>query len=683
MGFRRLAVCLLAVAAVQASGPGELDNLYQTNEWFRFRDAVASPDTPAFYRGLAAAAFYDLPAALEILGPIAKSAPEPLQQFEAAMVVQRLYMMEGRRREAETGIPRSMPWIASSARQALEHFRRELALFGHFPDQAVATRQYSRVPYASDGGRDIIISASVNGRQAEFYLDTGSTECFISEKEARRLGLQIEPAELTVEGYGAHQKGTTTGVALAAELSVGEFRLRNVAFLVGKDDDDPAILGLPVLLAFRTIRWNADFTLEIGFGPQPRDVRAANLCFADGQLVTQVGFGKEKISMLLDTGADQTVLFPRFSAQFASFLKAWGKVQPYTITEGEEDPAATMLDEVRLRVGGAEREVRRVPALARNGTDTGAWSYGNLGLDYLVGARSVTLDFQAMRLIVDGGPASDPSAVPAPEGLPTETAGTVSTGATDVQAIMKRSVENDWFSYEVPHDYVFTEDTENRLLDVDGHVTHSSTETREAMALYDQLYERLTRKDGKPLPPGKERAEQQKFDKALYQREHESPAAKTKRELAEKRAQEQQRVCGAEFARIFNFKLLGAEVLNGRPAWVVEATPIPTAKPECDANKMAQKMHLRLWIDQAEFRWVRTEGDNVAPLTWGKMLVRAPAGTAHISFDQVRLPDATWLPAKLRYRFNVKLLLVATVRGEVVTTYGNYRKFHTDSRIIP
>ncbi len=140
--------------------------------------------------------------------------------------------------------------------------------------------------------------------------------------------------------------------------------------------------------------------------------------------------------------------------------------------------------------------------------------------------------------------------------------------------------------------------------------------------------------------------------------------------------------CDAEFVDGFHFHLMGVESVNGRPAWKVAADPIPGGSPRCEGMKKVKLFRLLIWIDQEESQWARVEADNVAPVAAAAILVRVPAGAMHITFEPTRRDDGAWLPAHLHVRIDAKVMLMATVRLEIVTAYGNYRKFQAESRIV-
>jgi hypothetical protein len=105
-------------------------------------------------------------------------------------------------------------------------------------------------------------AAPGSGKAANYIFDTGANFSVLSESEARRLGLSVRGAP---GSHGTDAAGTSVPyrVALAGRVSVGDFEVRNVLFLVARDDRQPfvdlpagsrGVLGFPVALAFETIR---------------------------------------------------------------------------------------------------------------------------------------------------------------------------------------------------------------------------------------------------------------------------------------------------------------------------------------------------------------------------------------------------------------------------------------------
>jgi len=93
-------------------------------------------------------------------------------------------------------------------------------------------------------------------------------------------------------------------LAIAGLLTAGAFRLRNVPFCVLADAPETArgILGLPVLVAFDTIRWTRGGSFEIGFPSVRKNIAQSNVCFDAGNLSVQVDLGRQRLAFDLDTG---------------------------------------------------------------------------------------------------------------------------------------------------------------------------------------------------------------------------------------------------------------------------------------------------------------------------------------------------------------------------------------------
>jgi len=257
---------------------------------------------------------------------------------------------------------------------------------------------------------------------------------------------------------------------------------------------------------------------------------------------------------------------------------------------------------------------------------------------------------------------------------------------TDVREIVRRSLQFDtlfeMFDFVPPRDYLCLEEYAGHSMDANGQPGPAVfADTYEVIRLYDETFERLIRRNGRELSPDKARAEQARFDTAVGKRAHETPEARAKRLNAERKSQAERDVCRDEFLRTFDFQMAGTEVIGGRPAWVVEVNPLPHTAPHCADLRTFTRFRFKVWIDQTESRWARFEGDNIAPVAFGIILARAPAGGLHFTFEQTRYGDGAWLHSRDQYKINARMLL-AHFPLEMTVTYTGCRKFHADSRIV-
>lgn len=388
------ALCGCAVAAL---APSRCDSLLHGDRVFEFRDVVLSMKAPSpFYRGVLAYVFHDWPRAERELLAVARSTPWWSRQgYSAADLLENIYAMSGRNTDARAQFD-ALGW------HNIFWNRAKFLARGSRGDFAVAQRAYSRIPYATVDNQ-IFIPVSIDGKPANYQIDTGCSESYLSDSEARRLGLAVDPYISKIQGYSRMQQ--VTGIAVASEMAIGNFRLRNVPFLVQPDKEmgsDAGLIGLPVLLALETLRWGPDGILEIGFPGRTPDLREANLAFAGVTLLTKAGFGNDSLDLQLDTGADTTRLYPRFRRQYLDFLRLFGHLEPVEIASGRIDRLASTVPEVRVMAGSSERTLQPARVLSQNPSpDTDHW-HGSVGFDFLSESGTVTLDFHAMQISLAG-----------------------------------------------------------------------------------------------------------------------------------------------------------------------------------------------------------------------------------------------------------------------------------------
>jgi hypothetical protein len=250
------------------------------------------------------------------------------------------------------------------------------------------------------------VPAKINGVFGVYGLDSGAAFSYISESGARRVGMRIlEIDPIQVQGFsGASSRITKLGIA--ETLDLGEIQLRNVPFAIFSDQAVEGIVslhggsfGIQVLLACRTVQWNAAGNVHLGARlPGDRNIRASNVCM-DG-LVPRIeaGFKGRKLNFKLDTGSDTSYLLEPFATEFPDIVKSGlpGKWTFGGIGSSGTEIAATTLPELEVRVGSRPLTMRP----ARLVEIPGALGHGLLGLDVFKDTRSVTLDFRTMMLTV-------------------------------------------------------------------------------------------------------------------------------------------------------------------------------------------------------------------------------------------------------------------------------------------
>lgn len=405
MASRAVAVLLgLSTCLAASTRVPDLEALYDGHLWFALRDAL-DRTAPVFYRGAVACGFNDVPDCERTLRSIIRSNPRSEEATEARGLLLSLYHRAGHFGQALAEVDALL--AAYPDNDSLKNARGLFGALGQYPDQSVARRR-STVPYRMKAG-NLFVPVSIGGRPASYIVDTGAAFSLMSESEARRLGLAIHEGGASVTDITGGTMGVRTTVV--DELQVGATILRHIAFLVVGDDQQPfvhlapderGVLGIPVLLAFEAFRWTADGAFEIDVPTPRQERREANLCFDGTMPVTEGLLGDRRITMHLDTGAIGTELWPKFAGDFAALLSQSGAAGTKRVTGvGHSiDVESITLPEVKLRIGGFDTVLRPADVLVSQTLPAGQRNHGNLGMDLLGQARSVTIDFQSMMLVL-------------------------------------------------------------------------------------------------------------------------------------------------------------------------------------------------------------------------------------------------------------------------------------------
>lgn len=253
--------------------------------------------------------------------------------------------------------------------------------------------------------------------------------------------------------------------------------------------------------------------------------------------------------------------------------------------------------------------------------------------------------------------------------------------ALDALEIVRRSIDHDQTNWERAKAYTYISRSTIRERDSNGNVKKTEQATNEILYLFGEPHERLLEKDGKPLPEAERRKEQDKLDKLVAKRGAESADERRRRVEAYEKKRREQREFAREVPDAYNFKLIGEEVINGRKAWVIDATPREDYKPKMWRAGMLKKFHGKMWIDQQEYQWVRLEGEAIDTVTFGLFLARLAKGSK-IYFEQLRVNDEVWMPKQIKIDLDARIALLKRLVGDVDLRFDSFRKFQSDSRIV-
>lgn len=399
----RLAILLilnvaLALGAWYASdaaqgSASDLRALYNVHDWFKLRDAIAGKDVSPLYRGAVAAAFGQAAEAAVALLPLINGTDSSKDADDADDWLSYMFVRTGQYQKAAAQMDQGTP--------LLETLRT-------LPDQAVVQSAPSTVQCRLSQHR-LLIPAIVQGRQTEFFLDSDANFSFMSESQARDLGLKIQQGALQVHGAGGIE--TSFRTAVADDLVVGNVQLKNVAFMVMEDNEEVfsglppnegGALGLPVLIAFRNLRYSKG-KIDIALNTTNAEVGEQNLCFDGLDPVTRVSYRQQQLPVVLDTGAAMTEIWPPFAQRFPDTLAAQGK--SITATEnsfgGKSRLREKVLAQLIVGIDGYDVNIRPARLMLAQTTPNSQRYFGRLGLDTLTSVHQFAVDFETLHLRIE------------------------------------------------------------------------------------------------------------------------------------------------------------------------------------------------------------------------------------------------------------------------------------------
>jgi hypothetical protein len=237
-------------------------------------------------------------------------------------------------------------------------------------------------------------------------------------------------------------------------------------------------------------------------------------------------------------------------------------------------------------------------------------------------------------------------------------------GALDARQIVGLSLPATERSWQARDHYTYIERDEDRRLDSLGQVKSENVDVTRMILVNGTHFEQRMEHNGQ-LPSAKE---QKKSDEDLEKLKHETPAERTARLLKD----QENRSFLRDLLEAFDFHLIGEEIVGGRPAYVLQATPHPGYRGHGRYSKVFSKVEGKLWIDQQDFGWIKVDGEVTQSFSMGLFVARVQRGS-HIIMEQTCVGNAVWMPKRLEMRASARILFLKSLDIDRIMTYSDYR----------
>jgi hypothetical protein len=254
--------------------------------------------------------------------------------------------------------------------------------------------------------------------------------------------------------------------------------------------------------------------------------------------------------------------------------------------------------------------------------------------------------------------------------------------AQDAHEIVRRAVELDRNNGDNWRNFTYVQRQIDRQFEGSGKVKSEADRTWDVTFQEGSPYRRLIARNGVPLSPQEQQAEDEKMQRNIGERRNETKEQRDRRASEWRRRLDRQREPLNEVPDAFDFRIAGEEPLKGGDAWVIDGSPKAHYKPKSSAASILQKMKTRLWISKRDYHWIKLDAEMLDTFTYGTFLLRIGKG-AHITMEQARVNGDVWLPTRIALAGSARILLVKGIRAQLDIAYSDYKKFVVNSRVVP
>ena len=238
------------------------------------------------------------------------------------------------------------------------------------------------------------------------------------------------------------------------------------------------------------------------------------------------------------------------------------------------------------------------------------------------------------------------------------------SGVPDVDRIVASSVattQRHWRTWVL---YNYLERDETRRLDPAGQVKSEEVDVSRAFLVDGVQFKQLVERNGRRRSAAEERRQNEELDKLKRL----SPGQRAERL---RKQEEENTSLVAEVPGAFDFRFVGDEVVDSRPAWVLQAAAHPGYQAKGKYGKFFSKVAVKFWVDKQDFAWIKIDGEVIQPFSLGLFFARVLRGS-HIIVEQARIGEGLWMPHHIEVRAAAKILFIKSLVVDRVLTYSEY-----------
>lgn len=207
---------------------------------------------------------------------------------------------------------------------------------------------------------------------------------------------------------------------------------------------------------------------------------------------------------------------------------------------------------------------------------------------------------------------------------------------------------------------LFERHVQKRELGPGGEVRSESTTLYRQDPWEEVVVTRVIQRDGKSLTPEEVTKQEQALVKAVEELRRGKPKTHWSQEP-----------WTDELPDALVFRRIGSEMRAGRANDIIVFTPRPGYKAKNSRARIFEKIRGKLWLDTADTELTRVEVEVTDTISVGfGFLGRIEKGT-EFEMERKKWDSGVWFDAWQRVRFDLRVLMVKSIRQEIETRWAN------------
>lgn len=178
---------------------------------------------------------------------------------------------------------------------------------------------------------------------------------------------------------------------------------------------------------------------------------------------------------------------------------------------------------------------------------------------------------------------------------------------------------------------------------------------------------RVIAKDGQPLSSEEAQRQEERLQRGIEERRKRIAAARNK-----PREDDEEDKWLKEMPDAMVFQALGKEKRDGVEMEVYKFTPRPGYQAKSARAKAFKSVEGKVWLEPREGEFSRIEATIVDNITFGLGVFGKLEKGTHFEMDRRKFECGHWFMEKQHIRFAARILMVKSMRQEMVTRFSNF-----------